>query len=115
MWRQHSNKGRHVLCAIATLVALLSIPAALAQLAPEVARYGYPEVIFFNGKVVSMDDASTSTDVGHVYQAIAVKGDKIVKLGANDAVKALAGPDISRRARSAPSRGISRGTSWRTP
>ena len=46
-----------------------------------------------NGKVVSMDDASRSTDVGNTYQAIAVKEDKIMKLGTTEQVRALAGPD----------------------
>ena len=54
---------------------------------------GYPETIFFNGKVVSMDDATTSTSPGHIYQAIAVKRDTIMKVGTNDEVKALAGPN----------------------
>ncbi|MBI2821852.1 MAG: amidohydrolase family protein, partial [Acidobacteria bacterium] len=40
---------------------------------------------------VSMDDASRSTTPGRIYQALAVKGDKIVKLGTNDEIRALAG------------------------
>jgi hypothetical protein len=66
---------------------------AAQQLPPEVAQWGYADTLFVNGKVVSMDDASTSTEVGNVYQAIAVKEDKIVKLGTNAEVRALAGPD----------------------
>lgn len=65
----------------------------LAQVAPEVGKFGYADTIFVNGKVVSMDDASRSTSIGHVYQALAVKGDKIVKLGTSEEVKALAGTD----------------------
>ncbi len=63
------------------------------QLPPEVAQWGYADTIFVNGKVVSMDDASTSTNVGNIYQAIAVKGEQIVKLGTNATVRALAGPE----------------------
>jgi predicted amidohydrolase YtcJ len=40
-----------------------------------------------------MDDASNSTGVGQVYQAIAVKGDRIMKLGTNEDLKNLIGPD----------------------
>jgi len=58
-----------------------------------VARHGYADTLFVNGKVVSMDDASTSTNVGNIYQAVAIKGAKIVKLGTNAAVRTLAGPD----------------------
>ncbi len=61
------------------------------QLPPEVENYGYADTIFVNGKVVSMDDASNSTNVGNVYQAMAVKGDKIMKLGSNEEVQTLAG------------------------
>ncbi|MCH8818834.1 MAG: amidohydrolase family protein [Acidobacteria bacterium] len=66
-----------------------------AQLPPEVARYGYADTIFVNGKIVSMDDKSTSTEVGNIYQSIAVKGTKIVKLGTSQEVRALAGPDTT--------------------
>ena len=54
---------------------------SLAQLAPEVAEFGYADTIFVNGKVVSMHDESRSTGVGNIYEAIAVKGDKIMKVG----------------------------------
>ena len=78
----------------AIVVVLLWAPTSFAQqLPPEVAVSGYPDTIFFNGKVVSMDDNSRSTDPGHIYQAVAVKGDKIQKLGTNDEVRGIAGPN----------------------
>ena len=64
-----------------------------AQVPAEVAKFGYADWVFFNGKVVSMDDVSSSAEVGHTYQAVAVKGDKIVKLGTNDEARSLAGPN----------------------
>ena len=76
------------------LVGVLSFSVRLPlaqQLPPEVEEMGYADTVFLNGKVVSMDDASTSTDVGNIYQAIAVKGDKIMKLGTNQEVRPLAG------------------------
>ncbi len=66
-----------------------------AQLAPEVAQMGYADTIFVNGKIVSMDDYSNSTSTGTLYQAIAVKGTKIMKLGTSAQVRALAGPDTT--------------------
>ncbi len=78
---------------LAAALFLSNTGLAAQQLPSEVAQWGYPETIFVNGKVVSMDDASTSTNVGNVYQAIAVKKDKIVRLGTSAAVRALAGPD----------------------
>ncbi|MCZ6485805.1 MAG: amidohydrolase family protein, partial [Acidobacteria bacterium] len=76
-----------------TVLLVLEAGGLIAQLPPEVASYGYADTIFFNGKVVSMDDTSNSTDVGNVYEGIAVKGTKIMKLGTNEEVRALAGPD----------------------
>ena len=76
-----------------SILFLLQATNSLAQLAPEVAQQGYADTILVNGKVVSMDDASRSTSVGSIYQAIAVKGDKIMKLGTSAQVRALAGPE----------------------
>ena len=78
---------------ISALLLLFQLSSALGQLPPEVAQFGYPETVFLNGKVVSMDDASRSTEVGNTYQAIAVKEDKIMKLGTTEQVRALVGPD----------------------
>ena len=80
-------------CLIASLVCLMQFSAAFAQLPSEVARFGYADTVFVNGKVVSMDDASNSIGMGRVYQAIAVKEDRIIKLGANDDLTNLIGPD----------------------
>ena len=66
-----------------------------AQLTPEVAQMGYADTIFVNGKIVSMDDYSNSTSTGTLYQAIAVKGTKIMKLGTSAQVRALVGPDTT--------------------
>lgn len=52
---------------------------------------GYADLIFINGKIVSMDDASPSASPGSIYEAVAVKNDKIMKLGPNDVIRGLAG------------------------
>ena len=78
---------------VPALLLFFQLSSAFGQLPPEVAQWGYPETIFLNGKVVSMDDASRSTEVGNIYQAIAVKEDKIMKLGTTEQVRALEGPD----------------------
>ncbi|MEE8161299.1 MAG: hypothetical protein V3T61_06650, partial [Acidobacteriota bacterium] len=61
------------------------------QLPPQVEEMGYADTIFINGKIVSMDDASTSTEVGNIYPALAVKRDIIMKLGTNQEVRTMAG------------------------
>ena len=78
--------------ALSTLF-LVQVTDSFAQLAPEVAQQGYADTIFIDGKVVSMDDISRSTSVGTVYQALAVKGDKIMKLGTTSQVRTVAGPN----------------------
>jgi len=91
------NNRLHRKCLGVFLLGLVLILAhqtvTLAQLPPDVARHGYADSVFLNGKVVSMDNDSTSTDVGTIYQAIAVKGEKIMKLGTTSQVRSTAGPD----------------------
>lgn len=69
-----------------------SSPSASAQgsLPPEVAKHGYADMVIFNGKIVSMDDAGANENPGNIYQAMAVKGDRIMALGTNDRIRALA-------------------------
>ena len=50
-------------------------------LPPEVARYGTPDQIVVNGKIVSMDDPGLNTNPGRVYEAMALKGNRIMALG----------------------------------
>ena len=52
----------------------------------------YPDMIIYNAKVVTMDDVSFSPDPGTIFQAIAVREDKIIALGNNQDIIALAGP-----------------------
>ncbi len=74
------------------LVLSLQVGLPSAQELPlEVEQMGYADTIFISGKIVSMDDLSKSANVGNIYQAIAVKGDKIMKLGTNQEVQAMAG------------------------
>ena len=87
------SMGRHCLLAMAGLLFFQVSSSLAQQLPPEVAKWGYADTIFVNGKVVSMDDTSKSTQVGNVFQAIAVKGDKIMTLGSNAEVRRAAGPD----------------------
>ncbi len=64
-------------------ILLLGPLSYAQQLPPQVEEMGYADTIFINGKIVSMDDASTSTEVGNIYPALAVKRDIIMKLGTN--------------------------------
>jgi len=70
----------------ATLRAQISLP-------PEVAKQGYADTILINGKVVSVDDAGYNTNAGRIYEAMAVKRDRIMALGTTEQIRALANAD----------------------
>ena len=65
-------------------VATRFVPPAQAAAQEEVAVY--PTLIAFNGKIAAMDSELT------LYESIAVRGDRIWKLGTDQAIKPLAGP-----------------------
>ena len=73
------------------LLLLFQVSGAFGQVPLEVEQMGFADTVFINGKIVSMDDLSKSANVGNIYQAIAVKGDKIMKLDSNQEVQAMAG------------------------
>ena len=77
-----------------TLWVLILLPsyagAQTPPLPPEVARHGYADLIVVNGKMVSMDDRGLNTNVGNVYEAMAVKGNRIMALGPSERIRALA-------------------------
>jgi len=50
------------------------------------------DTILYNGKIVTVDDPSISDRIGTITQAIAVRDDKIVAVGPDAQVRALAGP-----------------------
>ncbi|MFB3142429.1 MAG: amidohydrolase family protein [Acidobacteriota bacterium] len=64
------------------------------QLPPLVAEQGYADLVLFNGKIVTMDDRSYTPDSpGNIVEAMAVKGKKIMAVGSNVEMRALAGPN----------------------
>ncbi len=80
---------------IASMALFLSpwaAPLVRAQsaLPPEVARHGYADIIAYNGKVVSMDDTGLNENPGNVYEAIAVKGNKIIAVGTSARIRTMA-------------------------
>ena len=87
------TSGKKLYGVLLTLV-LLASPSLRAQtLPPEVARQGYADTILVNGKIVSMDDQAYNANPGRIYPAMAVKGTRIMALGANDYIRTLANQD----------------------
>jgi predicted amidohydrolase YtcJ len=75
------------------LASLAQPSSAQNALPPEVARHGYADMVVLNGKIVSMDDSSVSEDPGNIYEAMAVKRDRIIALGTTERIRALANSD----------------------
>ena len=48
-----------------------------------------PDVVLYNGKIVTVDSAFS------IAQAVAIRGDRFVAVGTNDAVRRTAGPSIN--------------------
>ena len=71
------------------------IAALLAQGKESPAAQPPPDQIFYNAKVVTVDDPSFRPTIGTIVQALAVRGDTIVATGTDAAVRALAGPNTT--------------------
>ncbi len=52
----------------------------------------YPELLIHNGKIVTVDDDSTSVNPGTIVEALAVRNGRILALGRNQEILALKGP-----------------------
>ena len=75
-----------------TFLCSLFTAWGMAQNANVASQLGYPDLIITNAKVVTMDDSSFGPEVGTIAQAMAVRGDKILRTGSNAEIQALAGP-----------------------
>ena len=74
------------------VVAILFNVSAGAQQADVMAKLGYPQTIVYNGKIVTMDDASFESRVGTIVQAMAIRDGNILATGTNIEIRPLAGP-----------------------
>ena len=93
--RKKGTTMRGLLRATVTLMLIgifLSLLPARGQNIPEI-LINYPDLIVFNGKIMTLSDTSYSTNLGRTAQAMAVRGDEILALGSNEEILQLAGPD----------------------
>jgi predicted amidohydrolase YtcJ len=74
------------------LVLFVFSTPCIAQDADTATTLGYPDTIIYNAKIVTMDDASFTSDPGTITQAMAIRDDKILALGTDARIRALAGP-----------------------
>jgi len=77
-----------------SVVFMLGFGPVLAQQLPDlVAAQGYADMILVNGKIAAMDDrSSTPNSAGQFFQAMAIKGKRIMALGTDAEMRRLAGP-----------------------
>ncbi|MCH7978519.1 MAG: hypothetical protein IH935_06020, partial [Acidobacteria bacterium] len=66
---------------------LVTVPRAIAA---------YPDMILYNGKIVTMDDTSTGLSPGSIVEAIALRDKKIQALGTNTEMLSYAGPQTQK-------------------
>lgn len=70
------------------------VPVMAQQLPALVAQQGYADLVLVNGKIVSMEDRSTTPGtMGRVVDAMAIKGKRIMALGTEQEMRALSGSD----------------------
>ncbi len=76
------------------VLGLLMHGFGLSQQIPDlVAKHGYADTVLINGKIVTMDDWSIVPNTpGHIFQSMAIKGNKILSLGTDAEMRNLAGP-----------------------
>lgn len=53
---------------------------------------GYPQTIIYNAKIITVSDASFTSNLGTIAQAMAIRDGKILATGTNADMRALAGP-----------------------
>jgi len=77
-----------------SLVFMFGFGPVLAQQLPDlVAAQGYADMILVNGKIAAMDDrSSTPNSAGQFFEAMAIKGKRIMALGTDAEMRRLAGP-----------------------
>lgn len=88
----------YVRISVAALWSLFLVSSLSAQNTVSVnpRLVSYPTLIIYNGKIMTMDDETPTTNVGTIVQAMAVRGKEIFALGGNDEILALAGPQTER-------------------
>ena len=81
---------------LVTFILVMAVVPTLAlgqQIHPLVGDMGYADLILTNGKIVTMDDRSIVPNTpGNVVESLAVKGKRVMAVGSNAEMRALAGP-----------------------
>ncbi len=93
LWQETFLRMVLMTCCMVAFLSAVIVPVHAQRTVQVVEELvNYPDMILHNGKVITVDDYSLSNSLGRTVQAIAVRGDTIQRLGSNDEVLRLAGP-----------------------
>ncbi|MBI4484060.1 MAG: amidohydrolase family protein [Acidobacteria bacterium] len=84
------SKSSSLLFVCLCLTALAAAQSGAADLPAAVVRYA--DMVVHNAKVMTMDDSGINTSPGTLAQALAVRDGKVLAVGTNEKILALAGP-----------------------
>lgn len=76
---------------LSLLLMLVCAAAAEEKVTVPAAIVAYPEMILYNGRIVTMDDTSQGPSPGHIYRAIAIRERRIQALGSDAEILSYAG------------------------
>jgi predicted amidohydrolase YtcJ len=82
----------HSLVMALAFVLIIASAAGAQNVTVPASMVNYADTILYNGKVVTMDDRSTSQSLGKVGQAMAVREGKVQAVGSDQEIQAYAGP-----------------------
>ncbi len=76
---------------LAMSILLLGLALRVSAQVPDI-LIGWPDIIYVNGVIVTMDDTRINDNPGSIVQAMAVRDETIIALGSNTDIQKLKGP-----------------------
>lgn len=81
-----------MLSVVMAMLCVINVSAQGQSQIPEEV-ISWPDIIYTNGTIVSMDDHALNDDPGTIYQAMAIRDEKILALGSQQQILRLKGPN----------------------
>jgi predicted amidohydrolase YtcJ len=82
---------------VAAVILLLGVAVCAAQTVSVPAQVvSYADMVVYNGKIYTMDNREINLDPGHIVQAMALRGGKIVAVGTDQDMLLYAGPQSAK-------------------
>ena len=84
--------SRYLATVICSAFILMTAAAGAQTVTVPATLVGYPDLVIHNAMIATMDDPSLNPTMGRTAEAMAVREGKILALGSNPGMLALAGP-----------------------